>query len=275
MNYLSYAVYYKEDNWMDYKSIVRAMMLNIRNNAVLFPKWKTIVYVCQDGYNRHKDMWDRIYSDDLAIIKVYPNTGVQCEMMLWRMRAVFIDDAEFVFCRDADSLCTYRERQAMEEFMSEPDKTCHAITDSISHTIALMGGLCGFHASNFRMKTGFNCWGDLLDVAETFNLKDKGGDQEFLNSKVLPKVYDSMTEHFLTGGPGYFRAQSKRRVADIELDIPKEIEEHSNSLVFHMGQAGFPIEATLRFLKQHGNKEVEIKAEAIEKKEPSIYYWYL
>ena len=68
--------------------------------------------------------------------------------MLWRLLPIFEYNVERIICRDTDSPLTYREAQMVKEWENSP-KVVHAITDSVSHNIPLMGGMIGL-TKHFR-----------------------------------------------------------------------------------------------------------------------------
>ena len=179
-----------------------------------------------------------------------------------------------VICRDTDSLLSYRERQAVAYWERAP-KMAHAITDSISHTITLMGGMIGFQSGPFRDRMEVNSFDDLLSLSQGIDFNRKGADQDFLNRYVLPKVADSITEHFVLGHPQTFRGDCHNFIHDIdlkEIGVPDELKE-TNGYGFHIGAAGFQTDAVVKFLQKHG-KDNEYW-EGIEKQYPEVFYWML
>jgi hypothetical protein len=92
---------------------------------------------------------------------------------------------------------------------------------------------------------------------------------------MLPKVADSITEHFVLGHPQTFRGDCHNFIHDIdlkEIGVPDELKE-TNGYGFHIGASGFQTDAVIKFLQKHG-KDNEYW-EGIEKQYPSIFYWTL
>jgi hypothetical protein len=202
-------------------------------------------------------------------------------MMLWRLYPAFLLDSngeqlkyDRIICRDTDSLLSYRERQAVAYWEGGP-KMAHAITDSVSHSITLMGGMIGFMSGPFRDRMGVTSFDELLSLSQGIDFSRKGADQDFLNRYVLPKVADSITEHFVLGHPQTFRGDCHNFIHDIDLKekgVPDELKE-TNGYGFHIGAAGFQTDAVVKFLQKHG-KDNEYW-EGIEKQYPELFYWWL
>ena len=82
-----------------------------------------------------------------------------CEGMLWRMKPIWLEGVTHTICRDLDSPLTYREAQMVKEWV-DSGKIAHAITDSVSHNIPLLGGMIGF-TKDFI--TYFYSWEQIID----------------------------------------------------------------------------------------------------------------
>jgi hypothetical protein len=200
-------------------------------------------------------------------------------MMLYRLYPIFFNDGpkptfDRVICRDTDSLLSYRERQAVAYWEQGP-KMAHAITDSISHSITLMGGMIGFQSGPFRDRMGVKSFDDLMALSQGIDYNQKGADQDFLNRYVLPKVHDSITEHFVLGHPQTFRGDCHNFIHDIDLKqfgIGDEWKE-TNGYGYHIGGSGFQTDSVVNFLKKYG-KDNEYW-DSIEQQYPEVFYWKL
>jgi hypothetical protein len=176
-----------------------------------------------------------------------------------------------IICRDTDSLLSYRERQAVAYWEAGP-KMAHAITDSISHTITLMGGMIGFQSGPFRERMGVKSFDDLMSLSQGIDYNRKGADQDFLNRYVLPKVADSITEHFVLGHPQTFRGDCHNFIHDIDLGLPAEFKQ-LDGFGFHIGASGYQTDAVVKFLKEWGRDNEYW--DSIEKQFPQVFYWWL
>lgn len=282
MNAISYSLFgynQQHENCYDFRAYLRGLHINIRVAELLYPGWKVVVmtdqsvissgywqYLCKLCTNGRIDMYTLSDSE-------------LCRMMLYRLYPLFIIDGhrpkyDRIICRDTDSLLSYRERQAVEYWMRGP-KMAHAITDSVSHTITLMGGMIGFQSGPFRERMGVKTFDELLSLSQGIDFNRKGADQDFLNRYVLPKVADSITEHFVLGHPQTFRGDCHNFIHDIdlkEIGVPDELKE-TNGYGFHIGAAGFQTDAVVKFLEKHG-KDNEYW-EGLEKQYKEIFYWRL
>lgn len=281
MNCISQSLFGYEEtyrNCYDFKSYIRYLSLNLRMYKILFPSWIMHLSLDEQTYNSpYKALFDYYKEYGFINITIHPRTEL-CKMMLYRLSPIFLQEPEGVqaydriICRDIDSLPTYRERQAVEYWIKN-GRIAHGITDSISHTISLMGGMVGFQTNEFRKALEVRTFDRLLSLGETIKLTEKGSDQTFLNKIILPKVAHSMTEHYVLGLPQSFRGDCFNYIQDAPVeDIPPALRE-TNILVNHIGQAGFIMEPVLKFLEKHEtNPEI---FQEIEKQFPDIFYWYL
>jgi hypothetical protein len=283
MNAISYSLFgYNQTNegCADFRSYLRGLHLNIRIAELLYPGWQVVVLIDKETY--HSPYFNYIFKldhDKKAFVGVSDKADL-CTMMLWRMIPLTWIDIkgnhiyDRVICRDTDSLLSYRERQAVAYWERGP-KMAHAITDSVSHTITLMGGMIGFQSGPFRDRMGVKAFDELLSLSQGIDFNNKGADQDFLNRNVLPKVADSITEHFVLGHPQTFRGDCHNFIHDIdlkEIGVPDELKE-TNGYGFHIGAAGFQTDAVVKFLQKHG-KDNEYW-EGLEKQYPECFYWML
>ena len=276
----------RQESCFDFHSYIRGFMVNVRMNRLLFPDWRIYLQTDQATYEAYKLLFDKL---DIEI-EVHQNNVPLTLAMLWRMRPIFEMNAEgfpkweHVLCRDTDSPPTYREAQAVKYWIDR-DTAAHAINDSVSHTIPMLGGMIGFRPRYFRDMVGVNNWSELIQK----NPQDwtrKGSDQTFLNNVVYPcfarQGKDSITQHAFKGLPNTFLSDYKTCGCDsvvghdarcpnnVELDLPFELSE-SNNVCGHIGAAGFYAGPTNRFLSKYKDKFEDI-LEA-EKQYPDVFGW--
>lgn len=287
MNAISYSLFgynQQHENCYDFRAYLRGLHLNIRVAQLLYPGWQVCLMVEESIHKTSPYInytW-RLSEDNKVDLYVLPKAEL-CKMMLWRLFPIYFPNYpnenygykyDRIICRDTDSLLSYRERQAVEYWMRGP-KMAHAITDSISHTITLMGGMIGFQSGPFRDRMGVKSFDELLALSHGIDFNRKGADQDFLNRYVLPKVADSITEHFVLGHPQTFRGDCHNFIHDIdlkEIGVPDELKE-TNGYGFHIGASGFQTDAVVKFLERHG-KDNEYW-EGLEKQYPETFYWRL
>lgn len=265
----------QHESCFEWKSYMRGFHINMRMSEVLYPGWKVCLQVDEPSFNSKYYPYFQAIASNVDVVKTH--NAELCRMMLYRMVPIFKLNAQGdlaydrVICRDTDSLLTYKERQAVA-YWEQGTKMAHAITDSVSHTVALMGGMVGFRAGAFRDRMGVSSFEDLLALSQGIDYNRKGADQDFLNRYVLPRVADSITEHYLLGMPQSFRGDCHHAVQDIDLGTPTGFKE-TNALGFHVGASGFQTDGTVKFLQAHG-KNNEYWNE-IEKQFPDVFYWML
>ncbi|MFO7257957.1 MAG: hypothetical protein DIU61_009690 [Bacteroidota bacterium] len=282
MNAISYSLFgygTQHDQSLNFKSYLRGLHLNIRVAELLYPGWKVCVMadesVCTSPYGHYLLHLNNTGKIDL----IKTPTAELCRMMLYRLYPLFIIadgklQYERVLCRDADSLLSYRERQAVEYWI-QGSKMAHAMTDSVSHNIPLMGGMIGFCSGPFRERMGVRSFDDLMKLSSGIDYNCKGADQDFLNRYILPKVADSITEHFVLGHPQTFRGDCHNFIHDIDLNeigVPEACKD-LNGFGYHIGAAGFQTDHVVRWL-QHWGKDNAYWAD-IEKQYSDIFYWWL
>jgi hypothetical protein len=269
----------QHENCYDFRSYLRGLHLNIRIAELLYPGWKVFVMTDVNTYkSNYQGYFTKLWSDKRIDLEVMSNAPL-CEMMLNRLYPMFLVDEgklryDRIICRDTDSLLSYRERQAVAYWERGP-KMAHAITDSVSHSITLMGGMIGFKSGPLRDRMGVTSFDELLALSQGIDFSRKGADQDFLNRYVLPKVADSITEHFVLGHPQTFRGDCHNFIHDIdlkEIGVADELKE-TNGYGFHIGASGFQTDAVVKFLHKHG-KDNEYW-EGIEKQYPEVFYWVM
>lgn len=264
MKAISYALFgynkEREANSFDFHSYLRGFHINIRFNRILYPDWITVLNIDDRTYNSpYKPIFDWHVDKGYARITIREEAPL-CKSMLWRLATVFdYDHPEWryshVICRDLDSIATYREAQMVKQWIDE-DKTIHCITDSISHTIPMMGGLVGFRPAHLgsvlgiMKKTGEEAWKNLLSHAPDIDFNRKGSDQDFLNRVLYPKCARSATEHFIKGMPHDLVEGNGRHYSvdgGIDIGVDPKFKE-TNLLAGHCGAAGFYEAPTMKFL---------------------------
>lgn len=284
MNCISYSLFGANasyDGCFEWRSYLRSFHLNLRVAQLLYPDWEVHLSIDKASYGSHYiHYFNSLQNNKRARIELFDPAPL-CEMMIWRLSPMFITNPatgnpyyERVSCRDTDSLLSYRERQAIEYWM-RGTKMAHTMADSVSHTVDIMGGMCSFMSGPFRDRMGVKSFDELLSLSQGIDFNRKGADQDFLNRYVLPKVADSITEHFVLGHPQTFRGDCHNFIHDIdlkEIGVPDELKE-TNGYGFHIGASGFQTDAVVKFLEKHG-KDNEYW-EQLEKQYPETFYWRL
>lgn len=290
MKAIAYALYGygvpKEANSFPFESYLRGLAINIMLNRLLYPGWDILV------------MMDRRTAAHCGSLVKSLGAQVEeldadqfCKMMLWRLRPLFYTNEQgawkysHVICRDTDSPPTYREAQAVHQWTIE-GTTAHAITDSVSHGIPMLGGMVGFMPAGFSMRLGVNSWEELMAL-NTMDLSRKGSDQDFLNQVIYPELskygHCSVTQHYFKGMPDTNMPYYHRCLCDsvaghqenchLNIQVPGVDPELActNSVAGHIGAAGFYEPPMMVILEKYKDRFTDL-LEA-QKEYPQLFYW--
>lgn len=269
---ISYALFgynkERQDNCFEFASYLRGLMINVRMARLIYPTWKVVLNTDQSTYNAFKTLFDNIGAD----VYIHPEAPL-CKAMLWRLHPAFMtNDYSHVLCRDLDSPLTYREAQCVQFWLNR-EKGMHAITDSISHDVPLLGGMIGIRVDDWVMNFGYN-WDDMLMLAGGMDFTHKGSDQTFLNHYVYPKFAnkgkENIIQHYIKGYANTFLSGWYNEVPEQELEINAEMRE-SNDTCGHIGAAGWYETAMFKFLRKHKDRYPDLLE--FEKQYPTIFYW--
>jgi hypothetical protein len=249
-------------NSFTFDNYLQSFLICLRMNKVLYPEWTVVLETDITTNNKFHDLFSK-----LPIVVEVNEPAALCKAMLWRMKPVFNPVYSHVICRDTDSPPTWREVQCVTYWLNS-GKAAHAITDSVSHTIPLMGGMIGFMPAHFTDYTGLSSWDQLFE-GESRDWSIKGTDQDLLNRKVYPYFAqhgkDSITQHYIKGMPNTFLSDYHNTVPDYGDYSFKDADDVAG----HIGAAGYYPGPTMKFLKKHPMPEIE----AAERLYPKIFYW--
>jgi hypothetical protein len=165
------------------------MVQNVHLIGMHYPGWKVYIYVSPD-----------VDSAFLSHISGYSNVVLKHTGKLGginrieRLFAIDEPDVELMFVRDADSRVHWKDRWAINDFLSKPSFLAHAIRDHKDHNARLLAGLWGI-----RKSSGVGVRG----MFETF-LKNPidlgygtdGVDQSFLGSYIYPYIKGFLLVHY-------------------------------------------------------------------------------
>ena len=225
----------------------------------------------------YNDIFKWFENKGLLRVRINPKNTPLCMAMLWRLKPVFEVDTDakpeysHVICRDIDSVCTVREYEMVKQWIEE-DKTIHCITDSVSHTIPMMGGMVGFNPKYFKMRMEVNTFDELLKNKSKYDFSIKGMDQHFMNREIYPKACDSATEHFIRGMNWNKNEEDGRHYHDAPKDDSFSDELRTiNLVVGHVGAAGYYEAQMMKFLSDVDKYEKEYKE--LETTFKDVCYW--
>jgi hypothetical protein len=267
-------------NCFEFDTYVRGLMVNVRFNRILYPNWVNVVSMDPSTYTSpYQSLFEWLQNKGFIEINIEDDDTPLCLAMLWRLKAgLAFKHPEWTYThvlnRDIDSISTYREAQAVAQWIKE-DKAIHCITDSISHNIPMMGGMIGFrpaHLGSLMNLSADKAWPQLMQRAAGIDFNRKGSDQDFLNRVIYPSCFQSSTEHFILGMKQNVPEENGRHylIEDIPIDVDPAFKA-SNDCAGHIGAAGFYEPPTLKFLRNLDPYLPEYVE--IEKQFPKLFYW--
>jgi hypothetical protein len=262
-----------------FNSFLRFFAVNLRAYSLIYNDWTIRLYIDSMSFNAYEKYFSLLSEKGIVDIVVKKQEEL-CRSMLWRIEP--INEFDVIICRDIDSLPTFKELACVVEWLSS-DCMAHAISDSVSHTINLMGGMVGFRKNAFTLtNAGF----------QGFSFKTKGSDQDFLNKVILPKLPQSkiMEHRFL--GYNYCEGKTVNHLLEQlnSLYASNESAKRADRLVNHIGQGGFHMEKCYNveidrhyegalnfYVRQPIDSISASRLNAtlleIEKETPEIFYW--
>jgi len=160
--------------WGDDTRYTLGAIRNAELAKEIYPDWNVHVYI--SDYVA-EDIQNKLLDLDCTLIKFAEKgdwTG-----MFWRFFAA--DSQDIIISRDVDSRLSYREKAAVDEWLSS-DKDFHIMRDHPYHGIPILGGMWG---SRNGILNG------IKDMIANYKKGDYWQvDQEFLTSIVYPLVKD-------------------------------------------------------------------------------------
>ncbi len=258
-------------NCFTFSSYLRNLLTSIRLNRLILPDWTIHVQTDQSTYDAYAPLFDA-----LPITITINDPAPLTKAMLWRMRPVFdYNTYTHVICRDLDSPITYREAQCIQEWINS-DLAAHAITDSISHGIPMLGGMIGFVTGYWPMRTGLQHWNDMFKHNEgRYNWNEKGMDQAYLNAEIYPHFADhnapAIMQHYILGMPNTFLPGYRNVAPNIEVPGVSPDLAESNEICSHMGQAGWLLPQAFRLFRKYQDRFVDLLE--VERNWPDVAYW--
>lgn len=261
MKVISYSLFGDPASF-EFRFYLRGIYFNVRMNKLLYPEWWTSVHIEPAIFEKYEAFFGRLQEMGAVIFITQP--APLCEAMLWRMRPLWYYDVSHVICRDADAITTYKEAQAVQEWV-DSGLGFHSITDNPAHSLPMMGGMVGFKVDHFRAE--FPQWTSFEQMIKGQDLSKRGSDQDFMMKKIYPFARPYMMGHFFDG--------CREKVLITNHTVTKQIPGvdprlwESNLTCRHIGSAGVVEMETLRFFKRFDKTDYS----AFEKEFSEICYW--
>lgn len=265
MKVISYSIFRAPCEKFEFMAYLRGLYFNARMNRLIYPEWKTIISVHESVFTEYREYFEGL--PVYAINLFFTDKPILCEAMLWRMDAIFSEpEATHVICRDADAITTYKEAQAVQEWV-DSGLGFHGITDNPAHSLPMMGGMVGFKVDHFKQL--FPQWKSLKDMTKRFNLSQRGSDQQLMMADIYPKAKGDLFVHALDGYKGDREVNTVRQTANVVVRGVHPKLWESNLTCRHIGSAGVVEMETLRFFKRFDKTDYS----EFEKEHSDILYW--
>ena len=164
---------------------VETAVMNTQVASILYPGWSCRFYVDNSVL---PEAIERLKYNGAEVVHIseplnkWPGT-------MWRFLAINDPEAEYVIFRDADSVVSHREAEAVEEWI-ESGRSFHTMRDSGSHTALILAGMWGAKAGTVP---------DMRERIQSFI--DKGfdsnhfADQDFLANELWGYIRQDVFSH--------------------------------------------------------------------------------
>jgi len=151
---------------------------------IIYPDWICLYYIfdCVP-----KNIIDELRKKENVELKIF-NHKMENDSrgMFYRFFPLASKEYDYVICRDTDSRLSYREKYAVDEWISS-GKSFHIMRDHPYHKSLIQGGLWGSKCGIIE---------NLLEKINTFSpSKEKGQDERFLEKEIWPHIKDNCTIH--------------------------------------------------------------------------------
>ena len=168
--------------WGDQPKYTVGAIKNADLAKEIYPDWTCRFYI---GQSTPADIIETLKKKDNTEIVMMDDDG-DWSGMFWRFSPCSESDVEAVLSRDTDSRLSWREKSAVDEWMSS-DKGFHIIRDHPWHSAAILGGMWG-------CKRGV--LDNMVEMMESYEQGDFWQvDQNFLRDHIYPLVYSDCMVH--------------------------------------------------------------------------------
>ena len=267
------------------------MPLLLRVHFAIYPPEKYKMYIYHDDSltnNPYEKVLNTLHRLNIIKTRFVDQPVLKCRAMLWRMISVWDEDVDYVFCKDADSIPTPRERKITEDFISSGHSVL-GINDNPAHSIPLMGGMVGFNNKKFISQSNIRTYGDFMRLGQYADgeWQSHGADQNYLNTFLLPRIKHDTTIYRVFNGsqnmPG-FRCNlhtPNRSLQDIDPIIDR-LGDMCNNYIGACGYAGplnieiykrigeLGCSSIFEFFDRYGNQRINEIIREEEKKEDRL-----
>lgn len=158
-------------------------------NAILaksiFPQWTCRFYI-DDSVPQH--VIQRLKLHDAQIIQIDKN-NTPYSGLFWRFLVLDDPDVHCFIIRDADSLLSYKELYAVNEWLNS-GKYFHIMRDGYGHSELILAGMWGGYTGIFK-----NIHQHMTNYFQGLKMLNKTIDQHFLRTEIWATVQQSVLIH--------------------------------------------------------------------------------
>jgi hypothetical protein len=177
---ISFAMYASDNKSLAY--YIRCLLRAQHHAAIFFPGWRVRVY-----HDSSIPASELVVARSRGVETIsMPRSDMPGHIagMFWRFYVADDPSVDRYMIRDLDSIFSWRERAAVDEWMLS-NRAFHILRDHVIHDVPIMGGMWGGVKGALPFVIQETCQ-EHVELAGR-----KGGDQEFLWSKVWPEVIKS------------------------------------------------------------------------------------
>ena len=150
---------------------------NARLAKEIYPDWTARFYVAQDVPENYIE---EIESHGAEVVRCEKKNSY--DGLNWRFRPLYDPSVEFWISRDADSRLSWREKNAVDEWLVS-GKTAHLMRDAVNHVYTMMAGMFGINNKLFHQKHGM------------INLDNQGANIRTADQTILEQYIWPLSQH--------------------------------------------------------------------------------
>ena len=225
-NIISYSLFGRQVRYCEYA------VLNAKKALEIYPEWRCRFYI-DESVPRH--VVNRLIELNAQVIFV-TDSMKQLPGVFWRFYVMDDPQVKRFIIRDADSLLSYREKMAVEDWINS-EKWFHTMRDAKDHVALILAGMWGGctgvihnveqHISEFIQSQHYMSMSDI--------------DQHFLRYCVWPTIKQSV---FMHDGQGYDPKAVKFNSQSSMLDRNLDDE-------FHVGRVEIKKQLLIKIQEEH------------------------
>jgi len=165
------------------------MIQNVELIQKHFSDWKVYLYVSPDV---DLEFLQKVSQYSNVVLK--PTGKIGTINRLERLFAIDEPEVETMFVRDADSRVHWKDRWAINDFLSKPQFIAHVIRDHKEHGASILAGLWGMHKiPEINMSELFAMF---LNNPIDLGFGKDGVDQSFLGLYIYNRIKNRLLVHY-------------------------------------------------------------------------------